>query len=184
MFDAYGQFQASSIASSGGSPRYDPAVQAVGRGVSQFHGVHWKAQLKRAWGTLTGRSYRLLDLDDVRRNATVEAMYEGGCQTIEIRKIRGSECRVCDFDDDWLPVKRSAEERWARIFAARRTEKPLPAISVVQVGDVYYVRDGHHRVSVARVLGEEYIEAHVQVWQLKGPSMPVRSLSAALLAVV
>ena len=35
----------------------------------------------------------------------------------------------------------------------------LPAISVVQVGDTYYVRDGHHRVSVARLLGEEYIEA-------------------------
>lgn len=184
MFDGYGQFQASSIAPSVRSPRYDPAIQAVSRGVSLFHGMHWKAQLKRAWGKLAGRSYRLLDLDDVRRNATVEAMYEGGCQTIEIWKIRGSECRVCDFDDNWLPVKRSAEERWAGIFAARRTETPLPAISVVQVGDVYYVRDGHHRVSVARLLGEEFIEAHVQVWQLKGQVMPARSLSAALLAVV
>lgn len=184
MFDGYGMFQANSVAPSGGPHRYDPTIQTIGRGVSLFRSLHWKGQIKRAWGKVTGTSYGLLDLDDVRRDETVEAMSEGGIQTIEIKRIRGSECRVCDFDSAWLPMRRSAGERWAGIFAARKSGRALPAISVIQVGDTYYVRDGHHRISVATVLGELYIEANVQVWQLKGHPAPLRGMSAALLPVV
>ncbi len=183
MFDSYGQFQASSIAPSGGRQRYDPGIEAVGRAVSLFHSVHWRAQLKRAWAKLVRRPHALLDLDEVRKTATVESMYEAGCQTVEVRKIRGSECRVTDFDDAFLPLKSSAQQRWAGVYAARVCGQSLPAISLVQVGDTYYVRDGHHRVSVARMLGEEFMEAHVQVWQLKGERVPAPAMSTLSLAV-
>lgn len=184
MFESYGQYQATSVALSAGTQRYDPGVQAVGRAASVFQSVHWRAQLKRVWSKLTRRPHSLLDLDDVRGTKTVESMYEAGCLTIEVKEIRGSECRVCDFDDEFLPLSGSTGQRWAGIYAARLCGQPLPAISVVQVGEIYYVRDGHHRVSVARLMGEEYIEANVQVWQMKGEAVAAPAMSPRLLAAI
>jgi hypothetical protein len=182
VFDVYGQYQASSVAPSGGRRRHDPTVEVVGRAVSVFHSLLWHARLRHAWSKLTRRSHSLLDLDDVRHTKTIESMHEGGCLTIELKKIRGSECRVCDFDDQFLPLNTSTAQRWAGMYAARECGQSLPAVSVVQVGDTFYVRDGHHRISVARVLGEEYIEAHVQVWQVKGEAVSAPAMSARLLA--
>ena len=151
--------------------------------MSVFHSLHWRAQLKRAWGKLTRRSHRLLDLDDVRGRETVESMYEAGCadgrgQEDPRQRVPGVRLRRC------VPAARSrGQQRWAGIYAARVCGQSLPAISLVQVGDTYYVRDGHHRVSVARLLGEEYIEAHVQVWQLKGEPVAAPAMSTQLLAL-
>jgi hypothetical protein len=156
---------------------------AIGQAVSKFHSLHWEAQLKRLWSKITGRSRRLLDLDDVRKNKTVEAMYEEGCVTVEVSKIKGSECRVCDFDQEFLPLGEASMQRWASIYAARMCGVSLPAVSLVQVGDIYYVRDGHHRISVARLAGQAYIEANVQVWQVRGeaasePAMNMQLVTA------
>jgi hypothetical protein len=59
--------------------------------------------------------------------------------------------------------------RWLRVAAARDQGKVLPPVVLVQVEDVYFVRDGHHRISVARALGQLDIEAEVTVWQVPGP---------------
>ncbi len=182
MFGFYGQIPAGP-AGFPGVVHYDAGVEAIGKAVTAFHRLHWRAQVKAAWGKLTRRSHRLLDLEDVRRNKTIEAMHEAGCVTVEVKKIGGSECRVCDFDDEFLPLKESTRQRWAGIYAARLCGQAMPAVSLVQVGDTFYVRDGHHRVSVARLLGEEYMEAHVQVWQIKGEQAPAPVMSARLLAI-
>jgi hypothetical protein len=55
------------------------------------------------------------------------------------------------------------------IATARQRGKPLPPVELIQVGDVYFVRDGHHRISVARALGQRDIGAEVMVWQVAGP---------------
>ena len=153
---------------------------AVGQAVSRFNSLCWEARLRSAWSKLTGRSRRLLDLDEVRRGKTVESMCELGCVTIEVRKIKGSECRVCDFDRDFLPLNEASRQRWASIYAARLSGVSLPAISVAQIGDVYYVRDGHHRVSVARLMGEDFIEANTQVWQVRGETAAEPAMSMKL----
>jgi hypothetical protein len=54
------------------------------------------------------------------------------------------------------------------VAAARRRGKSLPPVDLIQVGDAYFVRDGHHRISVARALGQQDIEAKVIVWQVTG----------------
>jgi hypothetical protein len=59
--------------------------------------------------------------------------------------------------------------RWLRVAAARDQGKVLPPVVLVQVGDVYFVRDGHHRISVARALGQLDIEAEATVWHVSGP---------------
>lgn len=172
MFDAWGTYQASTVGVSGAMREYDPNIAAMTRAVSRFRALVLRARFRRFWASLTRRSVRLLDLEDVRRSKTIEGSFDLGCVTIPVGSIRGSECRGRDFDDAFLPLTERARQRWASVYAARLCGVPMPAVSVVQVGEFYYVRDGHHRVSVARMLGEEYIEANVQVWQVKGePSL-------------
>jgi hypothetical protein len=55
------------------------------------------------------------------------------------------------------------------IARARDRDKALPPVELIQVGDLYFVRDGHHRISVARAVGQRYIEAEVTAWQVSGP---------------
>jgi hypothetical protein len=73
----------------------------------------------------------------------------------------GSEGRYQDFDIDFLPLREFSRSRWQNIDAARLTDKPLPPILVYKIGDFYFVRDGNHRVSVAKELGQEFIDAEV-----------------------
>jgi len=168
MFDAWGTYQASTVGVSGAARQYDPNIGAMVRAVSRFRALLLRARFRKFWADITHRSVRLLDLEDVRRSKAIEGSFDLGCVTIPVGSIRGSECRGRDFDDEFLPLDERARQRWASVYAARLCGVPLPAVSVVQVGEIYYLRDGHHRVSVARTLGEEYIEAQVQVWQVKG----------------
>ncbi len=176
MFDAWTFYQASTVGVSGSARQYDPNIAAIARAVSRFRTLVLRARFKKLWASLTRRSFRLLDLEDVRRTTTIVGSFDLGCVTIPVGSIRGSECRGRDFDDEFLPLAERARQRWASVCAARLCGEPLPAVSVVQVGEIYYVRDGHNRVSVARVLGEEYIEAHVQVWQVRGELSPVPAM--------
>jgi hypothetical protein len=84
-----------------------------------------------------------------------------GLQTIELDSIVGTVDRARDFDRDFRPTTPRLRERWERIAAAMRRGDPLPPIDVYRVGDLHFVRDGHHRVSVARALGLSTIEACV-----------------------
>jgi hypothetical protein len=111
----------------------------------------------RLWARVTRECPFLLSLSEV-------AVYQGtyiGQMTVPIKQIIGSENRVYDFDAHFNPRREHIAERWIGVAKARLTGVPLPPVDLVQVGEGYYVRDGHHRVSVARALGEVYIEANV-----------------------
>jgi hypothetical protein len=86
-----------------------------------------------------------------------------GLQTIELDSILGTVDRAVHggFDRQFRPTTPRVRARWERIANAARRGERLPPISVYRVGDVHFVRDGHHRVSVARALGRETIEAYV-----------------------
>jgi hypothetical protein len=86
-----------------------------------------------------------------------------------IEQIRGSAARSADFDSLFYPSQGHSQKRWVSIAAARMMAFVLPPVELIQVGDSYFVRDGHYRISVARALGEEYIEAEVTVWQVSQP---------------
>jgi hypothetical protein len=88
---------------------------------------------------------------------------------VAIERILGSEGRANDFDRDFNPLQDRSKGRWLGVAAARQRGKPLPPVALIQVGDVYFVQDGHHRISVARALGQRAIEASVMVWQVDGP---------------
>ena len=119
--------------------------------------------------SLTGRTQGLLCLKQIRAACAVEAESDGGIRTVSISEIRGSEGRSRYFDRDFNPLYDQARGRWLSIARARQQGKDLPPVALVQVGDAYFVQDGHHRISVARALGQIYVEARVTVWQVTMP---------------
>jgi hypothetical protein len=80
---------------------------------------------------------------------------------VSIRQIKGSVGRSEDFDVNFNPLQEHSRSRWVSIATAIQQGIPLPPVELVQVGEVYYVRDGHHRISVARSLEQEAIEARI-----------------------
>lgn len=80
---------------------------------------------------------------------------------IEISRIIGSVGRYRDFDRTFLPLDGASAERWKRLDVAMNELRNLPPIEVYQIGEAYFVRDGNHRVSVAKANGLDWIEAYV-----------------------
>ena len=124
----------------------------------------WMSQF---WSFLPGRSKRLLDLKTVRKHYRVLKRFDGGVKMVSIDQICGSECRAYDFDADFNPLQDVTKERWLRIAKALKRGINLPPVILVQIGERYFVRDGHHRISVARAQGQKVIWAKVEVWQLQ-----------------
>ena len=132
-----------------------------------FQKASRRGWLRRAWAAITRRPRRLMILSSL--GAKPYAQHYGGHQTVEIRKIIGSENRSGDFDDRFNPLRVQSKDRWMSVAGAQIQGVPLPAVDLIQVGDRYFVRDGHHRISVARTLGRHFIEAEVTVYQMSGP---------------
>jgi hypothetical protein len=84
-----------------------------------------------------------------------------GMRTVEVDKIVGSVGRCRDFDESFLPVKVSMSARWGRVDRAYHQGVELPAVSLYKIGENYFVRDGNHRVSVARYHGAVALDAEV-----------------------
>ncbi len=135
----------------------------------------------KVWSALTGRPCVLLDLDEVRAVCVLRASYDEGMRSVPINRIQGSEGRCADFDGEFRPLRPHNKERWVRIAMARLMRIHLPPVTLTLVGDRYFVLDGHHRISVARALGEIQIDAGVTVCEFVGPlpweqAVPVRGL--------
>jgi hypothetical protein len=83
--------------------------------------------------------------------------------TIDLDMILGTAAdgRAQDFDVDFRPMQTHNKERWLGIAAAWLSGRRLGRVKLVQVGDIFFVEDGHHRVSVAKAMGEQVIEAEV-----------------------
>jgi hypothetical protein len=121
--------------------------------------------MRRMQSALSRRSHRLLDLGAVQAACDVWNRHYAGIQTIPIRQIRGSEGRCEDFDADFRPLRTHSKDRWLGIAVAQQMGRTMPPVQLIRIGDVYFVRDGHHRISVARALGQEEIEAEVTFWE-------------------
>ena len=126
----------------------------------------WCARLTAA---ITRRPGWLLDLDSIRDTHAIPGWYCSGTQTTPISRIRGSAGRRSDFDLDFNPLNSRDKDRWLSVAAARIAAVPLPPVELIRVGDIWFVLDGHQRISVARAMGEEEIEAVVAIWRITAP---------------
>ena len=84
-----------------------------------------------------------------------------GLRTIEVDKVVGSVDRYEDFDHHFLPKTPHTLERWKRLRALQLSGVEFPPIEVYQVGEAYFVKDGNHRVALAKATGQKYIDAYV-----------------------
>jgi hypothetical protein len=103
------------------------------------------------------------------------AEHDIGLQTVPLDSIVGTVDRTKEFDRAFRPTSPRLRARWQRIAEAQRRGESFPPISVYRIGELHFVRDGHHRVSVARSLGREDIDAYVTEVQTRvGPGDDVR----------
>jgi nucleotide-binding universal stress UspA family protein len=131
--------------------------------VEDFHRARQQAGLRQVLARLTGRSVDLLSYEMVTRRLGHLGSAERGLRDIPIDAIAGSVGRTNDFTRDFLPRQDADVDRWTRVklLASDPHAGGLPPIRVYQVGEAYFVIDGHHRVSVARQLGATHIQAYV-----------------------
>jgi hypothetical protein len=124
--------------------------------VRAFHAALFAGTRGQWLGKLTGRSQALRTLP--ARNG--EGHYLGA-RVVALSDIVGTENRAQDFDRNFRPLNANTQERWMSVYRARARGLALPPVALVKRGTEYYVRDGHHRLSVARALGQVEVEAVV-----------------------
>jgi hypothetical protein len=110
----------------------------------------------------------LIPYDEVRKRIPMRGQYYLGLKQIETDKIIGSVSRYNDFDRAFLPRQTHTRSRWESIDQAYFDDVILPPIDVYKIGDVYFVKDGNHRVSVARERGQAYMDAYVIEMDIPG----------------
>ena len=142
------------------------------KAVDQFNSLHRHAGLKQLWYRIRRQAGKLLDLSSVNDNCRMTAQYDLGSQSVALEKIVGSTSRSQDFDAEFYPLRSHLRQRWVKIATLRYMNVNLPAVELIQIGEGYFVIDGHHRISVARALGQRYIDAQVIVWHLEVKPRP------------
>jgi hypothetical protein len=108
----------------------------------------------------------LLNLAACARTWKIQGQHFAGRQTVHIQQIRGSEGRSEYFDRFFRPRQKYTQRRWLSVAQACLMGINLPPVELIQVGGTYFVRDGHHRISVAQALEHARIDANVTVWQV------------------
>lgn len=142
---------------SSGSPRWKEARRA--------------AFLQDALATLTQRSDDLLSFEQVSRKLRLEDAHYADIQEVPLDQIAGSVGRYGDFTRAFLPRTDHLQVRWEHIERVMASGREVPPVELYRVGEVFFVRDGNHRVSVARQLHRQTIRAHV--WEYHTP-VPLR----------
>jgi hypothetical protein len=140
------------------------------RAQADFSAARTRAFFRELLGMLTGRpAPRLLAYDDVREKLRLGGPIYRGVQPVPLTQIVGSVNRYLDFDRAFLPTQSHTADRWRRVSRAWYEDVSLPPVLLYKAGDIYFVIDGHHRVSVAREQGQAYIDAEVREVHCKVP---------------
>ena len=115
------------------------------------------------------RSSELVPFNELQARLNVRGRVARGAQQVPLDKIIGSEGRYADFDRRFLPRRTQTQDRWKSVDMARYIDVPLPPVDLYKVGQVYFVKDGNHRVSVARERGQREIDAFVTELEVDVP---------------
>jgi hypothetical protein len=135
---------------------------AAARAEGDYGRVRRRAWWREAVARLIGRQNQLLSYEAVRQSLKLGGPIYRGVKTVPVAQIIGSVDRYRDFDQVFLPKQDSTAGRWKSIARAFYSAVDLPPVRLYKVGDAYFVVDGHHRVSVAREQGIEFVDAEVQ----------------------
>jgi hypothetical protein len=146
-----------------------------------FSRARRKAFFAQLQALVNRQSNELLSLEEVRARLNVRGQHYLGTQTVPLEHIVGSEGRYADFDRHFAPRHDATKFRWMSVDRAHHEDVALPAIELYKVGDIYFVKDGNHRVSVARMQGQVDIDASVTELVVDVPLSPDLSVRDLLL---
>jgi hypothetical protein len=137
--------------------------------LNRFKATLAKGKFARLKRRVLRRPEFLYDLNTLKPDLSLRGSCYSGIQVVSISSIIGSEGRTADFDRDFHPMSEAARERWVNMAIVYLSRLPLPPIQLIQVGDAYFVRDGHHRISVSRAFGQAAMDAEVITWKAQPP---------------
>ena len=151
----------------------DDNAALVYRAVHLFNKAISRGRFARMQRLITRTPGQLLDLNEIP-GLNTRAQHYGGLHAVLIDKICGSLGRTGDFDCDFNPLDSRLRERWQSVAMAHLHNSGLSPVELIRVDECYFVRDGHHRISVARALGQCAIDAEVTVWEIP-QTLPLES---------
>ena len=140
--------------------------------MNDFRRARRRADVQRVLSLVSGNDEQLLSYEEVRRQLRAVETARQELAYIPLDAIVGSVGRYQDFTRQFLPVRESDEGRWVGVQRAMTGMAGVPPIEVYRLGDAYFVKDGNHRVSVARQLGADRIEAYVTEVATRVPFTP------------
>jgi len=126
-----------------------------------FERAYRKGFWRKLSSWLTGKRNELLPFDAVRERIPIRGQHYIGLQQVPVEQIVGSLGRYRDFDRAFLPRQDRTRSRWVSIDSAHYEDTILPPVDLFRVGEIYFVRDGNPRVSVARERGQVFVDAYV-----------------------
>ena len=127
-----------------------------------------KAKRARFWNAIGIGRNEAVSYACYRNQRRLVSQVDRGIQVIPVHRIIGSVDRSHEFDEQFRPISDVTEARWISVAKAFLQGRPMPPLEVIQVDQVYFVVDGNHRTSVARALGQDFIDAHVVEVSLEG----------------
>lgn len=134
--------------------------------IDKFYALQTPARRDLIWAKLTGQRINLAIFPEQAPQKSPNRNF-AGVKDIQVEQIVGTLNREKDFDHKFRPLKNYLRDRWVNVYLSFEKGGWTP-ILVHKVGDKYYVEDGHHRVSVARSLGMEFIQAKVWEYSVDG----------------
>ncbi len=129
---------------------------------ADFSRARFKSFINQVFSVLSGQRTTLLSYDAVKEKLKIGGPIYRGVKTVRVDQIAGSLNRYHEFDNAFLPKEDQLAGRWQKVDRAFYQDIHLPPVVLYKVGQVYFVVDGHHRVSVAREQKQEFIEAEVR----------------------
>lgn len=145
--------------------------QAYRKALDDFHRLRSKAALERFWAGIRGESLDLMPYDEVSSKLRAVSQTNIGIQQVPLENIVGSVNRTSDFDRNFRPLSDGDRSRWANVKAAMTSPYTtgVPPVSLYKIGEAYFVLDGNHRISIAKEMGLDSIEAYVTEVKTKVP---------------
>lgn len=133
------------------------------KALEDFHRFRSKAAMNRFWAGIRGESLDLLPYSEVSSKLRAVNRTDLGLKEVPLKNIIGSVNRTDDFDRNFRPLSDEDSRRWANVKTAMISpfSRGVPPVSLYKIGDAYFVLDGNHRVSIAKEMGMETIEAYV-----------------------
>jgi hypothetical protein len=139
------------------------------KALNKFKATLFRGVISRLMRQILNHPQQLYDLNALKSDLLLHGSCYSGIQVVPICSIIGSEGRTTDFDMDFHPVSEAARQRWINVAMAYLSGQPLAPVQLIRIGDAYFVRDGHHRVSVSRAFGQVAIDAEVIAWKASPP---------------